>query len=205
MEFLKSQTALNLARSFAGESQARNRYTVYAEQARKEQQEYLARIFDQTADNEKIHAKEFLEMIVKLAGKSVHNIDFDAGYPYDLGNTAENLKFAAEGEGHEHKDIYPEFARIAREEGFTDAAKLWENIAPIEGLHHNVFMEAHKQYTTGSINKKDKPVVWRCLNCGYIMEAVEPWKVCPVCHKETGWTEGYVDDKLIPEEKRTKG
>ena len=198
MDFLKSQTCLNLARSFAGESQARNRYTVYAEQARKEKQEYLARIFDQTADNEKVHAKEFLEMIIKLAGKPVHNIEFDAGYPYDLGNTAENLQFAAEGEAHEHQDIYPEFARIAREEGYADAAALWENIAPIEGLHHNVFQEAHKQYTAQSLYRKEKPTIWRCLNCGYIAEAVEHWKVCPVCHKDTGWVQGYVDDRLAP-------
>jgi rubrerythrin len=200
MEFLKSQTALNLARSFAGESQARNRYTVYAEQARKEKQEYLARIFDQTADNEKIHAKEFLEMLQKLAGGPVPNIDFDAGYPYELGNTAQNLQFAATGENSEHQKIYPEFARIAREEGYTDAAALWEAIAPIEGLHHNVFTEAHRQYTDGSLYRKDKPVVWRCLNCGYISEALEPWKVCPVCHKDTGWVEGYVDDKLAPKQ-----
>lgn len=199
MEFAKSQTALNLARSFAGESQARNRYTVYAEQARKEKQEYLARIFDETADNEKVHAKEFLEMIVKLSGGPVANIEYDAGYPYELGNTMENLQFAAKGEEQEHTNVYPEFARIAREEGFTEAAALWENIAPIEGLHHNVFTEAYRQYTSGELYKKEQPTVWRCLNCGYVHEALEPWKVCPVCHKDTGWVEGCVDKKLMPE------
>lgn len=198
MDFFTSKTALNLARSFAGESQARNRYTIYAEQARKEKQEYLARIFEQTADNEKVHAKEFLEMITKLAGKPVHNLDFDAGYPYALGNTAENLQFAAEGENQEHTEVYPAFAGIAREEGFADAAALWEKIAPIEGLHHNVFTDAHTQYTTGSLYKKDKPVVWRCLNCGYVIEAAAPWTTCPVCHKDQGWVEGYVDDKNAP-------
>lgn len=201
MDFLKSQTCLNLARSFAGESQARNRYTVYADRARKEKQEYLARIFEQTADNEKVHAQEFLEMLVKLAGGPVHNVTFDAGYPFDLGSTAENLQFAAQGEAQEHQEVYPAFARIAREEGFADAAALWEQIAPIEGLHHNVFTEAHRQYTGGTLYKKDKPVVWRCLNCGYISEAKAPWQTCPVCHKDTGWVEGYVDNKQAPKAK----
>ncbi|MCI8524351.1 MAG: rubrerythrin family protein [Oscillospiraceae bacterium] len=202
MDFLQSQTCQNLARSFAGESQARNRYTVYALQARKEKQEYLARLFEQTADNEKVHAQEFLEMLVKLAGGPVHNLDIDAGYPYDLGNTAENLQFAAQGEDQEHREVYPAFARTAREEGFADAAALWENIAPIEGLHHNVFEEARKQYTGKTLYKKEQPVVWRCLNCGYILEAAEPWQTCPVCHKDQGWADGCVDDKLAPQRKK---
>ncbi len=197
MDFLKTETAQNLARSIAGESQARSRYTVYADRARKEKQEYLARIFEQTADNEKIHAQEFLEMLVKLAGGPVHNIDLSAGYPYDLGSTAENLQFAADGEGQEHETIYPAFAKTAREEGYPEAAKLWENIAAIEGLHHNIFSDAHTQYTNGTLYKKERPVVWRCLNCGYILEANEPWKVCPVCHKDTGWAMGYVDERQL--------
>lgn len=195
MDFLATQTAQNLARSVAGESQARSRYTVYAAQARKEKQEFIARIFDQTADNEKIHAQEFLEMLVKLAGGPVHNIDLTAGYPYDLGATVDNLQFAASGEDQECQTIYPEFARTAREEGYADAAKLWENIAVIEGLHRNVFLDTHQQLSSGTLFKKDKPVVWRCLNCGHIVESLEPWKVCPVCHKDTGWAMGYVDER----------
>lgn len=200
MEFLQSKTCLNLARSFAGESQARNRYTLYAEQARKEKLEYLARIFDETAENEKAHAKEFLEMIIKLAGKPVQNIAFDAGYPYQQGNTTENLQFAADGELEEHQTAYPSFAAEAREEGYADAAALWENIAAIEGLHHRVFTEARRQLTDRTLYKKDKPVVWRCLNCGYIAEAVEPWRVCPVCHKDTGWVRGHVEQVVLKSE-----
>lgn len=198
MDFLKSQTALNLARSFAGESQARNRYTIFAEQARKETQEYLARIFDETADNEKIHAKEFYEMIQKLAGGPVNNIEFDAGYPYPLGNTVQNLQFAADGEQAEHESVYPEFARIAAEEGFTDAATLWKNIAVVEGLHHNVFIQAKQQLEDGSLYKKSQPAVWRCLNCGHVISALEPWDVCPICHKPTGWVEGDINKKQLP-------
>lgn len=202
MDFLQSQTCQNLARSFAGESQARNRYTVYALQARREHQESLARIFDQTADNEKVHAQEFLELLVKLAGGPVDNLDLTAGYPFALGNTAENLLFAANGEDQEHREVYPAFARTAREEGFADAAALWEQIAPIEGLHHNVFEDARQQYTAGTLYKKAHPVVWRCLNCGYILEAAEPWQTCPVCHKDRGWVSAHVDDKLIPRGKK---
>ena len=134
MEFLQSQTCQNLARSFAGESQARSRYTIYAGQARKEGQEYLARIFEQTAENEAAHAKEFLEMLKKLAGKPAANIRFDAGYPYELGATAENLQFAAAGEQQEHGEILPGLCTDCPEEGYADAAALWENIAVIEGL-----------------------------------------------------------------------
>lgn len=198
MDFMQSQTKENLARSFAGESQARNRYTVYAEVARKEKQEYIARIFDESAKNEEIHAKEFLEMIVKLAGKPLDNIDYDAGYPYQLGNTAENLQFAIDGEDAEFAEVYPAFAKKAREEGFADAAALWENIAPIEGLHRNIFTETLQQLSSGALSKKDSPVVWRCINCGYVIEANAPWKVCPVCHKDSSWAEGDIDKKNMP-------
>ena len=198
MNFLQSKTAINLARSFAGESQARNRYTIYAEQARNEQQEYLARIFEQTADNERIHAKEFLEKIQQYAGEPVKNLEIDSGYPYPLGNTEQNLMFAAEGELDEHKNAYPAFAAIAQEEGYPEAAQLWKMIAVIEGLHHNVFQEAHFQLTSGTLYRKQQPVVWRCINCGYVYTGTEPWQVCPVCGKPHGWVEGYVDTHAIP-------
>lgn len=198
MEFLQSLTAQNLARSFAGESQARNRYTFYAEQARKEGQEYIARIFDQTADNERAHAQEFWEKLTQYGGVEIPNIDLDAGYPFSYGNTEQNLLFAASGEQDEHETAYPQFAKIAAEEGYHDIAQLWKMIAVVEGLHHNVFKEAHKQLKSGTLYKKEQPVVWRCLNCGGVREANMPWEVCPICGKTIGWMEGYVDDKLIP-------
>lgn len=199
MDFLNSETCRNLARTIAGESQARSRYTAYAEQARKEKQEYLARIFEQTAGNEAVHAKEFLELLVKLAGGSQPNIAFDAGYPYQLDNTAKNLQFAAAGEAEEYTKVYPAFAAAARKEGFPDAAALWEAVGPIEGLHHNVFAEAHRQYTAGTLYRREQPVVWRCLNCGYVLRADEPWQTCPVCHKDAGWAMGYVDNRNAPQ------
>ena len=132
MDFMQSETRINLARAFAGESQARNRYTIYADIARKEGQEYLARIFQETADNEKVHGEEFLEMIQKHAPAPQENIHIDAGYPFPLGSTAQNLAFAAAGELEEFTTAYPAFAELAKREGFQDVARLFEQIATIE-------------------------------------------------------------------------
>lgn len=198
MDFMKSQTRINLARSFAGESQARNRYTFYAAQARKEGQEYLARIFETTADNEKVHAEEFLEKLKKFSNGSEDNIDIDAGYPYNIGNTAQNLQFAADGELDEHQNAYPAFAQTAIDEGFHEIAQLWKLIAVVEGLHHRIFTEAHQQYLDGTLYQKDKPTVWRCLNCGYIYTANAPYEKCPVCQKDSGWAMGYVNERSLP-------
>ncbi|MBQ1264085.1 MAG: rubrerythrin family protein, partial [Oscillospiraceae bacterium] len=167
MSFMQTQTCVNLAKSFAGESQARNRYTVYAAQARKEGYEYLARIFDETADNEKIHAEEFLEKLQKYGHQPIENIDICAGFPYTLGVTMENFLYASRGENEEHTDIYPAYAATAMEEGHADIAALWEQISVVEGVHRDVFMQAYEQLQTGSLYKKDQPVVWRCLNCGH--------------------------------------
>ena len=176
----KNITLTNLARSFAGESQARTRYTIYAQQARKEGYEWIARVFEETAANEAVHAEEFLEHLQKLGGCS-ENIDLDAGYPFQLGTTAENLMFAAQGELEEHDTAYPKFAEIARREGHDDTARLW----------------MHEQLTGGTLTEKKEPVVWRCLNCGYTYEGVRACDPCPVCSKEAGWQEGTLDKKKL--------
>lgn len=192
----KNITLTNLARSFAGESQARTRYTIYAQQARKEGYEWIARVFEETAANEAVHAEEFLEHLQKLGGCS-ENIDLDAGYPFQLGTTAENLMFAAQGELEEHDTAYPKFAEIARREGHDDTARLWMQIARIEGVHHNAFASLHEQLTGGTLTEKKEPVVWRCLNCGYTYEGVRACDPCPVCSKEAGWQEGTLDKKKL--------
>ena len=165
MEFIHSETRKNLARSFAGESQARSRYTIYAGIARKENQEWIARIFEETADNEAVHAQEFLEMLQELGGCGA-NIEVSAGYPFQLGATAENLSFAADGEREEHDNAYPGFAEIARREGYKDAARLWMQIARIEGVHHGQFRCLEEQLLKGELTEKENPIRWRCLNCG---------------------------------------
>lgn len=196
MEFMQSKTRINLARSFAGESQARTRYTIYAKEARKEGREWIARIFEETAANEAVHAEEFLELMQALGGTG-ENIDLEAGYPFQLGDTAQNLAFAAAGELEEHSDAYPGFAEIARREGFNDAARLWLQIARIEGVHHNTFLSLHQQLTGGTLTEKKEPITWRCLNCGFTYESTRAQETCPVCGKDSGWQEGQLDKKKM--------
>lgn len=196
MENTRNETVRNLARAFAGESQANTRYTVYANVARKEGYEQIARVFEETAANEAVHAEEFLEQLQKL-GQLAPNIDLEAGYPFQLGTTAENLQYAAAGELHEHDDAYPAFAEMARREGFDEAARLWMQIARIEGVHHNVFADLHDQLLSGSLTKKDEQVQWRCLNCGYTYEGPNACDPCPVCGKSANWQEGPLDKKKL--------
>ncbi len=200
MDFMQTQTCQNLARSFAGESQARQRYTQYAQQARKEGFEYLARLFEQTAGNEQAHAQEFLEKLQKYGRQPIENIDFSAGYPYTLGVTMENLLEAAKGENEEAARAYPAFARTAREEGYADASALWENIARIEAMHRDVFLESYNQMQTERLYRKERPIVWRCLNCGFVLLAKEAFRVCPVCGKDRGWAEGDIETRRLGKE-----
>lgn len=193
---LKNETIRNLARAFAGESQARTRYTVYAQAARKEGLEWIARVFEETAANEAVHGEEFLEQLQKLGG-CAPNIDLQAGYPFQLGNTAENLQFAANGELEEHDEAYPAFAEVARREGYDEAARLWMQIARIEGVHHNVFRQLHEQLVSNTLTEKEQPALWRCLNCGYTYEGTRACDPCPVCGKEAGWQEGTLDKKKM--------
>lgn len=196
MENTTNQTILNLARSFAGESQARTRYTVYAKVARKEGWEWIAQIFEETAANEAVHAEEFLEMLTRLGG-STENLDVAAGYPFQLGTTLKNLGYAAQGELHEHDEAYPGFAEMARREGQDDAARLWLQISRIEGVHHNAFQSLKEQLENGTLTEKSKPILWRCLNCGYTYEGKRACDPCPVCKKPIGWQEGQLDRKKL--------
>ena len=200
MEFMDTKTCQNLARSFAGESQARTRYALYAATARTEGWEYLARIFDQTAANELAHAEQFLEKLQQHGKQPIENIDLTAGYPYTLGVTMENLLEAAKGENEEAARAYPAFARTAREEGYADAAALWENIARIEAMHRDVFLESYNQMQTERLYRKERPIVWRCLNCGFVLLAKEAFRVCPVCGKDRGWAEGDIETRRLGKE-----
>ena len=196
MQENQNKTILNLARAFAGESQARTRYTVYAKVARDEGKEWIARVFETTADNEAVHAEEFLEQLKKLGGCQ-ENIDLSAGYPFELGTTEENLGFAAKGELEEHDTVYPEFAVIARREGCDDAARLFMQIARIEGVHHNEFNQLYQQVQGGTLTEKSQPILWRCLNCGFTYESTRACDPCPVCEKEAGWQAGELDSRKL--------
>ena len=171
-----TRTEKNLLHSFAGESQARNRYDFFAGQARKEGLVQISKIFEETALQEKEHAKRFFKY---LEGGTVEiTASFPAGV---IGNTLENLKAAASGEHEEWTEAYPEFARIAREEGFPEIAVLWERVSVAEKQHEKRYNDLWKNLEAGKVFKRDGVVIWRCLNCGYIHEGKEAPQLCPAC------------------------
>jgi rubrerythrin len=177
MKSLKgTRTEKNLLTAFAGESQARNRYTYFASQAKKEGYEQISAIFTETADNEKEHAKRLFKF---LEGGEV---EIAAAFPAGkIGTTAENLRAAAAGENYEHTTMYPEFARIAEEEGFPEIAAVFRAIAVAEKQHEKRYLGLLKNIENGTVFKKPQKVVWKCRNCGYVHEGTEPPAQCPAC------------------------
>ena len=171
-----TRTEKNLLTAFAGESQARNRYSYYASQARKEGFEQIANVFAETADQEKEHAKRFFSLLE--GGKVMIEGAFPAGV---VGSTAENLKAAADGENHEWGSMYPDFAGIAQDEGFGPIAKTFEAIAVAEKQHERRYRGLLANVESGMVFRKPGTVVWRCRNCGYIHEGIEAPRMCPAC------------------------
>lgn len=171
-----TQTEKNLIASFAGESQARNRYTYFAGQARKDGFVQVADIFDETANQEKEHAKRFFKFLE--GGEAEVTASFPAGI---VGTTLENLRAAAAGENHEHTTMYPGFAKIAREEGFEVIAKVWEAISVAEKQHEKRYVDLAANIEAGRVFKRETKTVWRCRNCGYLHEGNEAPGACPAC------------------------
>jgi len=176
MELKGSKTERNLMAAFAGESQARNRYTYFSSQARKEGFRQIAEIFEETANHESAHAKRLFKFMP--GGEAEITGSFPSGV---IGSTAENLKGAASGENHEWTDMYPSFATVAHEEGFEGIAKVFESIAVAEKQHEKRYLALAKNIAEGKVFQKDEPVAWRCLNCGYVHEGTEAVDVCPAC------------------------
>ena len=171
-----TQTEKNLLAAFAGESQARNRYTYFSSQARKEGYEQIAAIFADTAENEKEHAKMFFS---QLEGGDVEIV---AAYPAGvIGDTAANLEAAANGERMEWTAIYKDFAAMARKEGLTKIAAVFTEIAEVEEQHEKRYRKLLANVRAGQVFKKDTVVKWRCRNCGYVHEGKEAPKTCPAC------------------------
>jgi len=171
-----TKTEKNLLSAFAGESQARNRYTYFASQARKEGYEQIATIFIETADNEKEHAKRLFKF---LEGGEV---EIRASYPAGvIGSTEENLKAAASGENYEHTKMYPGFARIAEEEGFSEVAAVFRAIAVAEKQHEKRFLSFLNNIEKDRVFKREKIMRWKCRNCGYVYEGTEAPEKCPAC------------------------
>lgn len=171
-----TKTEQNLLKSFAGESQARNRYTYFAAAARKEGFVQIADIFEETANQEKEHAKRFFKFLE--GGDLEITACFPAG---KVGTTAGNLLAAANGEHEEYSDLYPSFAAVAMEEGFADIAAVWTAISVAEKQHEKRYRELLANVESGRVFKRDEPVVWRCRNCGYLHSAPSAPDCCPAC------------------------
>jgi len=183
MKSLKgTKTAENLLKAFAGESQARNRYTFYASVADKEGYKQIKNIFIETADNEKEHGKRFYKFLLEgFAGELPAFIEINAGYPVAQGTTLENLQAAADGEYEEWHDLYPEFAKVAEEEGFPQVAAAFKMIALAEVRHDTRFKKLAANIENGKVFKKEAKTLWKCGNCGYVHEGGEAPKICPAC------------------------
>ncbi len=171
-----SQTETNMLTAFAGESQARNRYTYFASQAKKEGLVQISDIFAETANQEKEHAKRLFKLLE--GGEVEVQAAFPAGV---IGSTAENLKAGAGGEHYEWTEMYPGFAKVAREEGFDNIATIFESIAVAEKQHEKRYNDLRANIEAGRVFKRDEPVVWRCRNCGYLHEGSEAPATCPAC------------------------
>jgi len=190
MEFKDSQTEKNLLAAFAGESQARTRYTFFASAAKKEEYEQISAIFQETADNEKEHAQLFFNL---LKGGMA---EITASYPAGItGSTSQNLKAAAEGEKFEWGTLYPSFAGIAEEEGFAEAARTFRAVARVEAYHERRYLKLLANVEQDKVFKKDTPIKWKCRNCGFVFEGVQAPDKCPVCSHPKAyfevWTENY--------------
>ena len=183
-ELRGTNTEQNLLKAFAGESQARNRYTYYASAARKEGYEQIAALFEETADNEREHAKRFFKF---LEGGSVEiTATFPAG---TIGTTLDNLKAAASGENEEWTELYPAFAAIAKEEGFSQIAVAFEMIAKVEKEHEARFKKLAANIDNNEVFKKNEKSRWKCRNCGYVHEGTSAPQKCPACLHEQRYFE----------------
>lgn len=193
--YLKSltgtKTAENLLKAFAGESQARNRYTYYASVAKKEGYVQIANIFTETADNEKEHAKRFFKFLNEsLCGETVN---INASYPVALGDTKLNLISAANGENEEWSDLYPEFAKKAEEEGFDEISIVFNRIAEVEKHHEARYRKLIENIENNIVFKKDSIVKWKCNNCGYIYLGDAAPISCPACAHPQSYFEVFVE------------
>jgi rubrerythrin len=189
MKLEGSQTEKNLLAAFAGESQARTRYTFFSSAAKKEGYEQISAIFQETSDNEKEHAQLFFN---HLKGGMV---EIKAGYPAGVtGTTAQNLLAAAEGEKFEWGTLYPGFGDIAEKEGFPDVTRTFRNVAKVEAFHERRYRKLLTSVEQGKVFKKDAPIKWKCRNCGFVFEGSEVPEKCPICSHPRSYFEVWVEN-----------
>ncbi len=191
-----TKTAENLLKSFAGESQARNRYTFYASIADKEGYKQIRDIFIETADNEREHAKRFYKFLLSgFEGEMPAMVEITAAYPVAQGSTLDNLKASADGENEESEELYPEFASIAEQEGLPEIAAAYRSIAAAEKRHENRFRKLCDNIINNTVFKKKESTLWKCGNCGYVHQGPEAPDECPACIHPQGhfqvFTENY--------------
>ena len=184
-----TQTEKNLLAAFAGESQARNRYSYFASKAKKEGYEQIAAIFLETAENEKEHAKVFFKHL--QGGTATITAEYPAGI---IGSTAENLKEAAEGEQMEWGTLYPGFAETAEKEGFIDIANSFRNIAKVESHHERRYRKLLKNIEKNQVFKRDTSTLWKCRNCGHVHEGNVAPNICPACQHPQGYYEIFTEN-----------
>ncbi len=195
MKSLKGKkTAQNLLKSFAGESQARNRYNYYASIADKEGYKQIRNIFNETADNEKEHAKRFFKFLLEgFEGELPTTIDIDAAYPVAMASTLENLKAAASGENEEWSELYPNFANEAQQEGFEEIAEVYRNIASAEKRHEIRYNKLIENVEKNKVFNRDESILWKCGNCGYVHEGNNAPEECSACAHSQAHFEVFVE------------
>lgn len=191
MQFEDSATFNNLARSFAGESQAGMRYQLAARMATQQGYITLADTIRSIAKNETVHARRFFEELTKR-GRQLENIVLDAGYPFRGGTLTECLQFAAEDERAEHERIYPAFADKAEEEGYSDIARLFRLVANVEKRHEMIFKYLSEAFAKGALFCNQSQLVYVCTECGYMQTADRAWDVCPLCNSSQGYVELHI-------------
>lgn len=191
MDFIKTQTYHNLARGFAGECQAGMRYQLTVKAAMKQGYEALANVVRSIAKNETNHARVFFEQML-LNGGSQDDVHIDAHYPFHGGTLEDNLRFARDDEESEAENIYPSFAKIAREEGFGQIALKFEQIARVESHHRIIFNYLFEAFKDGSLYAAERPMLWICGECGYMHTSKEAWNVCPLCGASQGEAEVHL-------------
>lgn len=190
-----TKTRENLLKSFAGESQARGRYDMYAKVAEKEGYRQIAALFRETAENEYQHAKRFFNFLVEgLKDELPTAIDIQADYPVALGDTVENLRAAAAGENEEWDKLYPDFAKVAKEEGFPEIAAAWLKIADVEQRHETRFLKLKENVEKGKVFKRDDKVEWICQKCGYVHTGDSAPNSCPACLHPQSHFELFVEN-----------
>lgn len=191
MQFDKTKTYKNLARSFAGESQAGMRYQLIARLATEQGYTTLANTIKVLAKNETEHARRFFEELNKH-GEKLDNIVLDAGYPFHSGDLGQLLTLAADDERAEHTKIYPEFEKDAKDEGFNDIAALYKLVAQVEVRHEMIFKYLHEAFVKGVLFSNESPILYICSECGYMHTSTKAWDICPLCKQDQGYVELHI-------------